>query len=136
MSKGEDRTGGRDKDFILANTFEAVLGAIYLDQGYESAKDFIKKNLLYKLPNIIEHRTDINSKTEFQELAQELFKDTPEYRVLDEKGPDHEKIFTVGVYVKNKEYGVGVGQSKQKAEEIAAQKAITLIKNRKDRRVA
>jgi len=124
MSVGEERTGGREKDYLLANSFEAVLGAIYLDKGYEVCKSYVHKNLVPKLEEIIENRLDINSKTKFQEVAQAKWGFTPEYRVINEEGPDHEKTFTIAVYVDEKKYGIGVGPSKQKAEEEAAKEAL------------
>jgi ribonuclease-3 len=128
MSKGEEETGGRDKDYILANTFEAVLGAIYLDQGYSKCKDLVNKILISKIPNIVKNRLDIDSKTKIQEIAQAKYKKTPTYSVLKEYGPDHNKKFVVGVKIGNKIIGKGKGDSKQKAEEAAAQKGLKYIK--------
>ena len=124
MSIGEERTGGREKDYLLANTFEAVLGAIYLDQGYAVCKNYIHANLIPKLKTIVENRSDINSKTKFQEEAQARWGFTPEYKVIKEEGPDHEKNFTVAVFVGKRKFGEGNGPSKQKAEEKAANCAI------------
>jgi len=130
MSKGEERTGGRDKDYLLANTFEAVLGAMYLDQGFTPCKSFLEKVLFPKVNIIIKERLDLDPKTQFQEKAQEFFKETPSYRVVHEKGPDHEKTFTMAVFIGKKEFGRGSGASKQKAEEEAAQKALeSLVRN-------
>lgn len=128
MSKGEEATGGRDKDYLLANTFEAMLGAMYLDLGYDFAKAFVTKTLVPKIETIVKERLDIDAKTKFQELAQSIFKVTPTYRVLSEEGPDHNKIFRVAVLVDEKEYGVGEGPSKQKAEEQAAIEALNTLK--------
>jgi len=128
MSNGEEATGGRDKDYLLANTFEAVLGALYLDKGYEESKIYISKILIPKIEEIVENRLDIDAKTKFQELAQELFKVTPTYKVEDESGPDHNKTFTMGVYIDLKKYGEGTGTSKQRAEDDAARKALRKIK--------
>jgi ribonuclease-3 len=130
MSKGEEATGGKEKDYLLANTFEALLGAIYLDQGYEIAKEFINSHLLYKVEEIVTDRLDIDSKTKFQEIAQELFKFTPIYTVISEEGPDHDKVFTMAVMVGNKEYGRGKGSSKQRAEEMAATEGLKAIKTK------
>lgn len=127
MSKGEERTGGRDKDFLLANTFEAVLGAIYLDKGMDECKKFLKRVVFPEIDHIIKHRLDIDPKTQFQEIAQENYKMTPNYRVLKETGPDHNKIFVVGVYIGRKKMGEGRGASKQKAEEEAATEALDNI---------
>lgn len=120
MAKGEEESGGRDKDYILANTFEAVLGAIYLDQGYVKCKTLVKKVLIPKIDNIVKNRLDIDSKTKIQELMQEKFKQTPIYEVIDEHGPDHDKEFVVVVKLGNKKIGKGKGSSKQRAEEAAA----------------
>lgn len=124
MSKGEEATGGRNRPYILANTFESVLGAIYLDQGYDVAKVFVTKNLLPKLKRIVEQRLDIDNKSKLQALAQEVLKETPTYNVIDEKGPDHDKEFKIEVIIGHKSYGKGVGKNKQEAEQNAAQKAL------------
>lgn len=127
MSQGEDATGGRDKDYLLANAFEAILGAIYLDQGYESSKKFVVEFLLPKIANIVEFRLDIDSKTKFQEVAQSIFKETPTYKLVKAQGPDHEKIFTMAVMVGSKNFGEGDGASKQRAEEAAATVALEKV---------
>ncbi|MBN2100340.1 ribonuclease III [Candidatus Dojkabacteria bacterium] len=127
MSKGEENTGGRDKDYLLANTFEAVLGAIYLDQGIKAAESYLKRVLFHKISDIVENRLDIDPKTKFQELAQELHKVTPSYELISEVGPDHEKEFTMAVYLGSRKYGTGIGASKQKAEESAAEAALEKI---------
>lgn len=124
MSVGEENTGGRDKDYLLANTFEAVLGALYLDQGMAVCEEFVSTHLIPIISEIVKNRLDIDPKTKFQELAQERFKVTPTYKVIDERGPDHSKEFTMAVYINDKEMGKGVGLSKQKAEEQAANKAL------------
>ncbi len=132
LSKGEEDTGGRTKNFILANTFEAVIGGIYLDQGYEVSKEFVYRFLINKLEDIVKNRLDIDSKTKIQEIAQAKYKVTPIYEVTNEKGPDHEKMFTVVIKVNNKVIGEGVGSSKQRAEEEAATKGIKYIQNMSD----
>ena len=129
LSKGEEDTGGRDKSYLLANTFEAIIGAIYLDQGYESARDFVHAHLLKKIEQIVEKRLDIDSKTKIQEIAQAIYKVTPVYMVVEEEGPDHDKRFTVVVKINDKEIGRGFGTSKQKAEEDAATKGLEYIEN-------
>jgi len=131
MSKGEEETGGRDKDYLLANCFEALVGAIYIDNGYDIAKKFILGNITKVIEEIVSKRLDIDSKSKFQEMAQAKFKITPVYRLVKDLGPDHEKTFTMGVYVGGKEYGKGSGNTKQKAEEEAAKKAIDLISKTK-----
>jgi len=120
LSRGEEETGGRQKDYLLANTFESVLGAIYLDSGYSASKEFVLRVLIPRIDDIVKDRLDIDSKTKIQELAQSKFRVTPIYEVIDEKGPDHNKIFTVVVKLESKVIGKGVGASKQKAEEDAA----------------
>jgi ribonuclease-3 len=124
MSKGEETTGGRDKDYLLANVYESILGSIYIDQGYESCKRYVESNLIPRINYIVENRLDIDAKTKFQEIAQNLYKQTPSYRLIEANGPDHEKIFTMAVMVGKKEHGRGEGASKQKAEEQAAQAAL------------
>lgn len=131
LSKGEEETGGRTKNFLLANTFEAIIGAIYLDQGYEKSKEFVHMHLIQKLDNIIKNRTDIDSKTKIQEIAQAKYKVTPVYEVTKEEGPDHNKEFTVVIKIKGKIIGEGSGTSKQRAEEDAASKGIIYIDNNK-----
>ena len=130
MSKGEEDSGGKDKDYLLANTFEAVLGAIYLDQGFDTCVTYLGKTLLHKVSNIIENNLFIDPKTQAQELIQSQFKVTPLYEVVKEEGPDHDKIFTVALIVNGKELGRGLGSSKQKAEEEAAKMAIETINNK------
>jgi len=127
MAKGEEESGGRDKDYILANTFEAVLGAIYIDQGYDTCQKLVSKVLISKIDNIVKHRLDIDSKTKIQEVAQSKFGKTPTYEVLKEHGPDHNKKFVVGVKIGSKIIGKGRGSSKQKAEEAAATKGLKYI---------
>ena len=132
LSKGEEDTGGRNKNYLLANTFEAIIGGIYLDQGYEKSKEFVHMHLINKLNDIVKHRLDIDSKTKIQEMAQSRYKVTPVYDVTNEQGPDHDKEFTVVVKINNKVIGKGVGTSKQRAEEDAASKGIEYIENDKE----
>jgi ribonuclease-3 len=129
LSRGEEDSGGREKDYLLANTFEAVLGAIYLDSGYESCVLFVQRALLPKIEDIVKHRLDIDNKTKIQELAQSMYKSTPTYEVTDEQGPDHDKIFTVVVKIDNKIVGEGKGSSKQRAEEQAAKMGVEYIES-------
>ncbi len=129
MSKGEEMTGGREKEYLLANALEAILGAIYLDQGYDATKAFTIKHLTTKIENIVKYRLDIDPKTKLQERSQRILKRTPSYKVIEEKGPDHEKTFTVVVKMNGKIYGKGQGANKQKAEENAALKALEKIED-------
>jgi ribonuclease-3 len=127
LSKGEEKETGKARLYILANTFEALIGAIYLDQGYEVAKNFVEKNLIEKkLPEIIEKGLFKDPKTRFQEEAQERVKITPTYKVLEEWGPDHAKHFVVGVFLGNELIAKGEGSSKQEAEEEAAKNALKI----------
>jgi ribonuclease-3 len=127
LSKGEEKETGKARLYILANTFEALIGAIYLDQGYEVAKNFVEKNLIKrKLPEIIEKGLFKDPKTRFQEEAQERVKITPTYKVLEEWGPDHAKHFIVGVFLGNELIAKGEGSSKQEAEEEAAKNALKI----------
>lgn len=124
LSRGEARELGKARQYILANTFEAYIGALYLDAGIGKCKDFIEKNLLKELPKIIEHRLYKDSKSHFQEIAQEKLKITPSYKVLEESGPDHAKHFVVGVFLGEDLIARGDGYSKQEAEEATAKNAL------------
>ncbi|MDO4759930.1 MAG: ribonuclease III [Candidatus Saccharibacteria bacterium] len=128
LSKGEKHGSERAHDVILADCFEAVIGAIYLDQGYEAAKDFIYKHILNKIDEILEDESWRDPKSYFQELAQKDAGVTPVYRTLKEEGPDHDKNFTVGVYVGNELKGVGNGHSKQEAQTAAAKEGVKSYK--------
>lgn len=124
LSHGEKRDAGRARQYILANALEAIIGAIYLDQGYEETKKFIERQILPEFPKIIEQKLYKDAKSFFQEEAQERIGITPSYRVLDEWGPDHSKTFKVGVYLNNELTGVGFGPSKQEAQQKAAEDAL------------
>ena len=124
LSKGESKDVGRARQYILANALEALIGAIYLDLGYDTAKDFIEKNFTPLINSIISAKTFIDAKSLFQEKAQEFDGITPSYKTLRETGPDHEKKFTVGVYVGRDLVAEGVGESKQEAEQSAAREAL------------
>jgi ribonuclease-3 len=129
LSKGEEKEKGRGRLYILANTFEAFLGALYLDQGYEVCYNFVVENLVFPyLPIIIEKGLFKDAKSQFQEEAQERLGITPTYRVLKEWGPDHDKKFLVGVFLKDELIATGEGPSKQEAEIEAAKNALE-IKN-------
>lgn len=124
LSRGEKRGTDRARAQILANSFEAVIGALYLDQGYESAKRFIEENILSTFDEILKTGSWMDPKSRLQELVQSSDGVTPSYRVLSEEGPDHEKIFTVGVYIGEKLLAKGEGPSKQNAQVAAAQAAL------------
>lgn len=127
MARGEEESGGQEKDYLLANTFEAVLGAIYVDQGYEKCKELVHRILIPKVKDIVENRLDIDGKTKIQEVAQARYQITPTYEIIKEEGPDHDKVFTVAVMLEDKVIGKGEGSSKQKAEEAAAQDGLKYI---------
>ncbi len=124
LSRGEQKDTGRARGVLLANAFEALVGAVYLDQGYDAAKEFISKNLLVKIDDIIKNRLWQDSKSLLQEKAQEHESATPRYSVLRESGPDHDKHFTVGVHVREELLAEGEGKSKQEAEQAAARNAL------------
>lgn len=121
LSKGEAKDTGRARDVILADALEAIIGAIYLDSGYENAAAFIAKNLYGKIDAIIANRAYQDAKSRFQEAAQEKRGTTPRYETLSEEGPDHARHFTVGVFIGSEEISRGEGESKQEAEQSAAQ---------------
>lgn len=127
LSNGEEASGGRSSEYILANTFEAVLGALYIENGAKFCKKFVEKELLYKLEDIVKKQLYKDAKSSFQEIAQEKFGVTPRYKLEDSWGADHNKTFKVAVYINDKLYGEGKGRSKQKAEQKAATKALDNI---------
>jgi len=124
LSKGESKDTGRARDFILADVFEAIIGAIYLDQGYKIAEQFIADNIFHLTDDVIKNRLWQDSKSYFQEKAQEIVNITPTYKVLGETGPDHDRIFTVGAYLGDELISEGKGVSKKEAEQVAAEKAM------------
>lgn len=126
LSRGEARDIGRARQYILANAFEAVVGAAYLDQGYENTKDFILKVLSPKVGEILEKKLYRDAKSLFQEEAQERVSITPTYQVQKEWGPDHDKHFIVGVYLGNDLIAEGEGPSKQEAQQQSAEAALKL----------
>lgn len=128
LSRGEEESGGRKREYILANTFEALLGALFLDQGMEPCRKLVEENLLPKIDEVLENQTYKDYKSRFQEYSQEKYNQTPEYKEVDSWGPDHNKIFVMGVYIDEKELGKGEGSSKQKAEQEAAHNALVNLK--------
>lgn len=125
LSKGEAKDTGKARQVILANAIEALIGAIYLDQGYETAMQFVQKNIIVHLPKIIKEKAYKDPKSYFQEKAQEIEGVTPTYEVLEEWGPDHAKTFRVGVFLDGGNMaGVGEGASKQDAQQNAAEDAL------------
>lgn len=130
MSRGEKNGSDRARLQILANAFEAVTGAIYLEKGFEAAREFIDKNIIYKLEGILEEGSWRDPKSHLQEVSQRVDGETPVYKVLHEEGPDHDKIFTLGVFVGENLMGKGSGPSKQFAQQQAARTALAEYKRR------
>lgn len=126
LSKGEAQELGKARQYILANTFETLVGAIYLDRGYKASQEFIEKYLIKELPRIIEKGLFRDAKSHFQEKAQEKVGITPTYKVLEKWGPDHAKHFISGIFLGEELIAKGEGSSKQEAEEVAAQKALEI----------
>lgn len=130
MSRGEKRGSVRARQQILANAFEAVIGAVYLEKGYEAAEKFIEDNILSKLEEILESGSWRDPKSHLQEVSQRVDGHTPLYKVIEEEGPDHDKVFTLGVYVGSTLMGKGTGHSKQAAQQQAARIALEAYKKR------
>lgn len=128
MSKGEEASGGRKNVSLLANTVEAVLGALYLDQGFEAAEQFLVTHLYPKLEEIQKKRLYKDSKSQLQEYVQAKGLQTPDYVVVNEQGPDHDREFTVKALINGKEFGEGSGRSKQLAQQNAAQYVLDHLK--------
>lgn len=128
LSRGESKSGGKSRQILLANAMEAVIGAMYLDLGYDVAKEFISKNILSQLPSILENEKHIDPKSHLQEITQEKFGVTPHYEVTGENGPDHAKTFTVAVFLDKELLASANGSSKQQAEQEAAIQALTMDK--------
>lgn len=124
LSRGEAKDTGRARQIILANAFEAVIGAIYLDQGYDAAHAFIDAQLFHKTDAVVEQRLWQDAKSRFQELAQERVSVTPTYELVSQTGPDHEKLFVVAAHLGREKIATGEGRSKQEAEQAAAEKAL------------
>ncbi len=127
LSRGEEATGGRERQYLLANTYESLLGAIFLDNGLSSATNFVNKNLIPQLKEIIKNKLYKDFKSQLQEVSQAKFNVTPNYKLVSAKGPDHTKIFDTGVYLGKKLLAKGVGNSKQISEQEAAKAALEKI---------
>ncbi|PIS09670.1 ribonuclease III [Candidatus Beckwithbacteria bacterium CG10_big_fil_rev_8_21_14_0_10_34_10] len=123
LSRGEKESGGENNPSIMANTFEAVIGGIYQDSGFEKACNFVQKNLLDPSENLFSNKIPLDHKSSFQELVQAKGLKTPEYVLVSEKGPDHKKVFMSAVLINNKRVALGQGYSKQEAEQEAARLA-------------
>lgn len=124
MSKGEEATGGRDNDSLLADTMEAVIGGLYLDQGFETVEQFLAAVLFIEFEEILKLKLYKDSKSHLQEVVQAEGRETPVYKVVSEVGPDHDKVFTVNVLVGSEVLATGTGSSKQRAQQAAAQNAL------------
>lgn len=124
MSKGESKDTGRARNYLLANSIEAIIGAVYLDQNYDAAADFIARTIIVHMDEVLEKKLYLDSKSYFQEKAQEHASVTPHYEVIEEKGPDHDRHFIVAVFLDKEKIGVGDGPSKQDAQRAAAQDAL------------
>ena len=127
LSKGEEAGGGRKNKTILANTLEALIGGIFIDQGIEAAKKFIQENIISLAEKIIESQGLKDPKSALQEKIQESLRESPVYKVIQEEGPDHDKSYTIGVYIGEKLLAEGSGKSKQEAEKSAAYNALETI---------
>lgn len=143
LSHGESKdTSSKAREYILANAVEAVIGAVYIDQGWDIANQFVTRWIISKLPEVLEKGLWMDPKSRFQESSQEIVGVTPTYRVLKEDGPDHDKTFAIGVYLDKEKIAVGEGGSKQEAQVAAAEKAlekkkwkgpkVDIIKRKKD----
>lgn len=126
LSRGESQSMGRARETISANTFEAIVGALYLDQGYEACRKFVERHVLIELSNVLESKLWRDPKSLFQEAAQDLLGITPTYKVLQEWGPDHNKHFIVGIFLGEEKVAEGEGPSKREAEVQAAKQAVQL----------
>jgi len=124
LSHGESKDNGRARNYILANALEALIGAVYLDQGYEKSKEFIEKEIIKELPEVIEQKLYQDPKSRFQEESQERVGITPSYKVIKEWGPDHDKQFIIGAYLEEELIAESQGSSKQEAQEKAAEAAL------------
>ena len=131
MGHGEEKTGGRNKEYLLANLDESLVGAMYVDGGMKKAAAFIEKTLFAKISTTVEKKNYTDAKTQLQELTQQDYKITPTYTIIQESGPAHERTYVAAVHIGKKKLSDGSGPSKQKAEEDAAQKALELLDNLK-----
>lgn len=127
LSKGEEDSKGRENQSLLADCFEAFVGALFLDQGIDAVREFLDKTLIIKVDGIVQKKSFKDPKSLLQEAVQARKQNSPSYKVIGEEGPPHAKIFTIGAYVSKKLMGVGKGKSKQEAEEKAARQALERI---------
>ena len=129
ISNGE-REIATESNHILANTFEAIVAAIYLDQGLQVCQEFVSRELLYKTEEIVSKGELKDPKSLFQEISQEKFLTTPNYRLIEDDGPDHDKTFIIGAYIEKKLIAQGTGSSKRKAEQNAAENALKFFRKK------
>lgn len=127
LSKGEEASGGRTNKSLLANTYESVVGGLYLDQGIQASKKFIEDTIISQIDSIIKDQGLKDPKSHLQEVLQEKYKDAPIYEIVHEEGPDHARVYTVSVRIGDRVLGQGVGKSKQDAEKLAAKEALSKI---------
>lgn len=130
LGRGEEDSGGRERLALLCDAFEAVIGALYLDQGIIATREFVLNIIEPALTEILDAETDKDAKSRLQELAQSQLRITPTYRTIDEQGPDHAKEFTVEAVIGNKSYGQGTGYSKQSAAQSAAEDALKNLEHK------
>jgi ribonuclease-3 len=129
LGAGETASGGRERPAILCAAFEALVGALYLDQGLEATHHFLEPLMAHAALRVVEEQSDRDWKSRLQELAQGTMRQTPRYNTLDESGPDHAREFTVQVTIDGRRYGTGTGPSKQQAEQLAAREALSLLES-------
>lgn len=134
LSKGERRDIGKARQYILANAVEAVIGAIYLDQGYDAASKLVTRDVISQLPDVMQKGLHVDAKSHFQELSQDKYRETPVYKIVSETGPDHAKEFLVGAYLGSQLWGEGKGTSKQEAEQAAARAALQKMEKTKKKK--
>lgn len=134
LSKGERRDVGKARQYILANAVEAVIGAIYLDQGYDAAAKLVTRDVISQLPDVMQKGLHVDAKSHFQELSQDKYRETPVYKIVSETGPDHAKEFLVGAYLGAQLWGEGKGTSKQEAEQAAARAALAKMEKTKKKK--
>jgi ribonuclease-3 len=127
LSRGEEESHGRENESLLANTFEAVIGALFLDQGIRAVKSFLEETIIPRIGEYVEKKVFKDPKSLLQEYVQARKQNSPLYKVMHEEGPAHAKIFTIGVFVGDKQLGQGIGHSKQEGEERAAEQALEKI---------
>ncbi|MCX8069632.1 MAG: ribonuclease III [Thermodesulfovibrionales bacterium] len=127
LGKGEETSGGRQKKSILADVIEALIGAIYLDSGYDNTRSLVLKLFSHKIQNVIEKKEGTDFKSELQEFCQNIYGTTPEYKIVRQQGEEHKKIFTVEVYINGNLLGSGIGKSKKEAETFSAKEALSKL---------